>query len=318
MSITTQTNTDFIRQEVYSDFVLRTLHEKLLPEAYYRNVGDFGDGDTLNIPTLGTVTVQEVTEDEDVTFNPIESGRVQLTMTDYKGDAWYVTEKMKQDSYALNSLLAGRADESAVAISENYQTRLYEVLNAGQTAADPNTIAGRAHRLVGSATGNKMDNDDFFKMKLAFDKANVPSEGRMAIVDPSVSYSLSAGWQGNYNVDSNPTMQRIIEEGIASGMNYVMNIAGFVIMESNLLPQIASGTDIDGTTSLSNAGVANIFMSVPSDQTKPGMSAWRQMPRTESERNISKQRDEWVTTCRYGLGVQRLDTLGVIATETNV
>jgi hypothetical protein len=318
MSITTTQNSDFIRQQVYSDFVLRTLHENLMSDMFFRDVGDFGDGDTLNIPTLGTVTLQEVTEDETVTFNPIESGRISLSITDYKGDAWYVTDVMKQDSYALQQLLAGRADESGIAIAENYMTRLFEVLEGGQTASNPNTINGRAHRIVGGDTGNKLAVDDFFLMKLAFDKANVPANGRIAIVDPTASYSLSNSYQAAYNVDSNPTMQRIIEEGIAAGMQYITNLGGFTVFESNLLPEIASGTDVDGTTSLSNAGVANLFMSVASDQTKPGMSVWRQDPRTETERDIDNQRDKWVTTCRYGLGVQRLDTLGVVVTETNV
>ena len=70
----------------------------------------------------------------------------------------------------------------------------------------------------------------------------------------------------------------------------------------------------DGTTSVSNA-VANIAMCVLDDQTKPVMVAWRRMPKTEGERNKDRRRDEFVTTCRYGMGVQRVDTLGVIITS---
>jgi hypothetical protein len=45
------------------------------------------------------------------------------------------------------------------------------------------------------------------------------------------------------------------------------------------------------------------------------MVAWRQTPSTETDRDISKGRDEFVTKTRWGDGVQRQDTLGVIVTS---
>jgi len=63
------------------------------------------------------------------------------------------------------------------------------------------------------------------------------------------------------------------------------------------------------------ASVANIFMCVADDQCKPGMVAWRQTPTTETDRDISKGRDEFVTKTRWGDGVQRVDTLGVVLTN---
>ena len=62
-------------------------------------------------------------------------------------------------------------------------------------------------------------------------------------------------------------------------------------------------------------GVANIFMNVLDDNTRPIMRAWRQMPRTETERNKKLKRDEFDVTARFGLGAQRVDTLGVILTD---
>lgn len=96
-------------------------------------------------------------------------------------------------------------------------------------------------------------------------------------------------------------------------MRFVMTLFGFDIVLSN---RLAHGTFSDGTTSVTN-GVANVAMCVLDDQTKPIMVAWRRMPKTESERNENKdlRRDEFVTTCRYGMGPQRLDTLGIIITS---
>jgi hypothetical protein len=89
MQLTTNTRA-FIEAEQYSSFILMTLKDGLLPESFYRNVGDFGEGDTLNIKTVGTVTLQEAAEDTPLTYAPIESGTITLQITDYVGDAWYV------------------------------------------------------------------------------------------------------------------------------------------------------------------------------------------------------------------------------------
>ena len=62
-------------------------------------------------------------------------------------------------------------------------------------------------------------------------------------------------------------------------------------------------------------GVANIFMNILDDNTRPVMRAWRQMPKTETDRNVKLKRDEFDVTARFGLGAQRVDTLGAILTD---
>ena len=39
----------FIESEVYSQFILRNLHDGLLPQTFWRDVVDFGSGETLHI-----------------------------------------------------------------------------------------------------------------------------------------------------------------------------------------------------------------------------------------------------------------------------
>lgn len=77
---------------------------------------------------------------------------------------------------------------------------------------------------------------------------------------------------------------------------------------------MATGSFGDGTTTVTN-GVANVFMSVADDNTKPIMGAWRRMPKVEGERNKDLRRDEFVTSSRWGLGAQRVDTLGILITS---
>lgn len=309
--ITTQSNRSFIEAEQYSDFILRNMHDGLLPQNFFRDVSDFGEGETLNIKSIGEAKLQEVDENTPLVYNPIESGNVQMQITDYPGDAWHITDKMRQDGSQIEALLAARAQESTRSLQEYFETRALATLEAAQTDADPNEINGFAHRIASSETNNVADISHFNAMKLAFDKAEVPYAGRVAFVDPVVAATLQDNFQGTYNVDSNPMMQEILNSGLMRDHDFIMNFAGWNIFSSNRLPK---GDFSDGTTSVTG-GVANIFLNILDDQTKALMVAWRQMPRTETERNKDLQRDEYVMTSRMGFGVQRDDTLGVLITS---
>ena len=100
---------------------------------------------------------------------------------------------------------------------------------------------------------------------------------------------------------------------MARGQKFIMNLYGWDIMTANRLDK---GTFSDGTTSVSDA-VANVFMCVLDDQTKPIMKAWRRLPKVEGERNKDRARDEFVTRARWGMGPQRVDTLGILITAAS-
>ena len=109
-------STAFIEAEQYSAFILRNLHDGMLPGAMFRNVSDFGAGSTLHVKTIGTVTIQDGAEEVAFDYSPIESGEVTLTITDYVGDAWYVTDELREDGAQVEALMAGRSSESTRAI----------------------------------------------------------------------------------------------------------------------------------------------------------------------------------------------------------
>lgn len=308
--ITTETNREFI-EEKYSTFILRNMEDGMLPGNFYRNVTDFIKGETQHIRSIGDSQTQELVEDVAFNFTPIDSGEITLTITDHVGDAWYVTDEAKQDVDMLDQLVQAKSQKSVRALQENFESRALQVLNNGQTDADPNAINGFDHRKVATGNNNTMEVDDILYMKTAFDKAEVPYSGRIAIVDPVVANSLAQKFQGTYNVDSNQTMQEILEGGFNRDHDFVMNIFGWNIMTSNRLPKGSFG---DGTSTVSD-GVANIFLSVLDDQTKPLMAAWRQMPTTESSRNHGLRRDEFSISSRFGMAVQRADSLGTIITS---
>lgn len=306
--LTTNTSA-FIEAEQYSQFILHNLHDGLLGEQFWRNVTDFGSGTRLHIKTIGSVTVQDAAEDVPLIYNPIESGEVQLTITQYKGDAWYVTDDLKEDGAQIDALMAQRAQEGTRALQEVFETTFLATANNAQTNANPNTINGFAHRIASTEPNGVFSLSQLIAMRLAFDKANVPAEGRVFICDPVVEATLNGLVTITHDVT--PFGERILKDGLATGQRFVMQLFGFDIITSNRLPR---GTFSDGTTSITNA-VANIAMCVLDDQTKPIMVAWRRMPKTEGERNKDRARNEFVTRCRYGMGAQRVDTLGVIITS---
>lgn len=310
MQVTTNTRA-FIEAEQYSDFILMNLHDGLLPGAFYRNVTDFGQGDTLHIKTVGSVTIQEAAEDTPLDYNPIETGEITMQITDYVGDAWYVTDDLREDGTNIDMLMAQRSAESTRALQETYESRFLAVHNDGQTDADPNTINGFAHRIASAETNNIFALKHLIQARLSMDKANVPREGRVFICDPVVEATLNG--LVTITQDVSPFGQRILEEGMARGQEFIMRLYGFDIISSNRLPKGEYG---DGTTTVTD-GVVNIAMCVLDDQTKPVMAAWRRMPKVEGERNKDRARDEFVVRSRYGFGVQRLDTLVTIITSAS-
>ena len=313
MSQNRANSTAFIEAEQYSAFILRNLHDGLLPGSFYRNVSDFGSGSTLHIKTVGSVTIQDGAEEVAFDYSPIESGEVTLTITDYIGDAWYVTDDLREDGAQVEALMSARQAESTRAIQEVFETRFLAKCNSSQTNANPNTINGFPHRIASLATNNVMTLGHFIAMKLAFDKANVPMAGRVAIVDPvaSATFSTAITMTGT----TTPFGEALLKTGFAREHTFVMNLYGWDIITSNRLPK---GSMSDGTTTIAS-GVANIFMCIADDNTKPIMAAWRRMPKVEGERNKDLRRDEFVTSARFGFGTQRVDTLGIVAThQTNV
>jgi hypothetical protein len=321
MSQNTGNTAAFIEAQQYSQFILENLHDGMLPDTFTRDVSDFGSGTTLNIKTVGTATLQEVYEEQPLTYNAIDTSTVTLAITDYVGDAWSISDVLRQDGSQIDSLHAMRGMESTRALQEYFETRCLATAYSAQTENDPNTINGVQHKYYAGDTGTDkvMELDDFAYMRYAFDKANVPQFGRIAVVDPIVELTLH-NLVAAQAFTNNPHFEGVVNEGFAREHRFVSNIFGWDIYTSNRLPvttgdlSLVLGRDGNAATGAA-ADVANLFMCVASDQTKPIMRAWRQSPKVENDRNVQLKRDEFDVTARLGLGAQRVDTLGVILTS---
>ena len=317
------TSQAFVEAQVYSQFILDNLPDVLLPEGFYRDVSDFGSGTTLNIKTVGTVTLQDAAEDVPLVYNPIDTGNITLSITDYVGDAWRVSDDLREDGAQIDALMGMRSMESTRAFGENHESRFLAVANLGQTDANVNLINGRPHRWIAGGSGSTtriMTISDFIAMKLAFDKANAPASGRIAIVDPIVEATLNS-LTNLVNVSNNPMFEGLVTSGFAQTHKFVRNIFGWDVYTSNFLPSKTATEALNASSyGLANTTAqvgdkANIFMCVADDSCKPVMHAWRRMPRTEGWRDEETRSDKFQVTSRFGLGVQRLDTLGVIFTD---
>lgn len=326
MTQSTVNTTAFIEAQQYSQFILDNLPDYLLPEGMWRDVSDFGSGTTLNIKTVGAVTLQDAAEDTPLVYTPIDTNTITLAITDYVGDAWKVTDDLREDGSQVDTLMAMRAVESTRALAQHHESRLFAVANAAQTGAAVNLVNGRPHRWIGGGSGvttRTMSLGDFIAMKLAFDKANVPAGGRIAIVDPIVEASINS-LTNLVNVSNNPMFDGLVTEGFARDHKFIKNIFGWDVYTSNHLPIKTATEAINASTyGLANTtaqigDVVNVFMSVADDSTKPIMHAWRRAPKTEGWREAELRSDLFQVTSRFGFGAQRVDTLGVILTSGSV
>lgn len=315
MTMNPETARSFVEAQQYSKFILENLHDGYLPEMFYRNVSDFPAGEVLNIKTVGSVTIQDVEDETPLIYNPIETGNVQMRITDWKGDAFAISDKLRQDGSQVEQLLAMRAAEGTRALQEDFETRFLEVAYEGLTEADANVVNGFAHKLVASGNNQTLELEDLIKLKLAADKANVPAGGRILIVDPIVEATLNTKFQITADsLSANPFFMDVMKDGFAREHRFVTNLYGWNIITSNRLPRIVdesvSGSRVQG-------GVACIGMCIADDNCKPVMYAERAALRTETERDMDKGLDKFLSKRRYGLGIQRKDTLfAILASET--
>ena len=318
MSNNTLNTTAFIEAQQYSKFILENLYDALLPDNFTRDVSDFSTGTTLNIKTVGDVTIQDVAEDIALNSTPIDTNTLTMSITDYIGNAWHVTDELRQDAVQVDQLGAMQAAAAVRAIQENVETKFLIACNAAQTANAANAVNGIKHRFVGNGAARQIELQDFAYMRFAFDKAHAPGVGRIAIVDPVVELTLNT-LTNLVNVSNNAMFEGMVTDGFARDHKFVKNIFGWDIYTANRLATVAvegSLTDRDGNTTASVAGdVANIFMCVADDNCRPIMRAWRVLPKVEGWRNPELRRDQFQSTARFGFGAQRSDTLGIIVTS---
>jgi hypothetical protein len=306
------TNTQFLfRTDLWEKQIKDVLQDELMGWRHVRML-DFPEGDRLNIPSIGQMMSRDYVEGQQVMYDAMDTGNFQFVINEYKQSGTYITNKMLQDSFYASELQAMFVPKQARALAEAIEEKILRIGPATQTPSDLNLINGMAHRFVGTGTGATMSVADFARVNLSLDMANVPQQGRVAIVHPTVAYTL--GTQTNLiNLHNNPHWEGIVRTGHMSGMKFVNNILGIDVWTSQRVRRntTTETVDSDATTLAYN----NIFFSTVSDVV-PFVGAIRQAPKVDSEYNKDFQRWEYVTTCRYDVALFRPENLVTVLTDT--
>jgi hypothetical protein len=318
MSITTANTEALRRSEVWDTQLKEVIKDQLDAQKWVTWLSNFPDGDQFTIPSVGEATVRDYSENQPVKYDALDTGEFPFTITEYVSSGTYITNKAKQDMFYMSQLVSKFVPKQARAIDEKVETDILALAAAGasggQTGSSTNSINGAAHRFVASGTSEAIAVADFARALFSLKKANLPDTNLIAIVDPSVEYTLNT-LSNLTNVSNNPRWEGIITSGLASGRRFVKNIYGFDVYVSNYLPKSQNET-IGGLTTA--AGVANIFFSAAGPDVNPFLGAWRQLPKVDGEYNKDLQREEYVTTARYGLKVYRPENLVVVLTDTDI
>ena len=304
---TTTNSSNVVRQQVYSAGLQESYETNLLGMGLFADMTSlFPDGDTFNVDQIGEFTLADYSEDAPIDYSALDTSRITLSVTDYPGLGFYMTDAMKQDSNKAD-LVFGKAIKKAIyAFEKDMETSVYAACNDSQTTADANTINGEAHRrCLDNPTAQALV-DAIADIKLSFDKADVPEVGRILIVDPRVENIMNKLGGTAVLVADSPRFEGLLETGFARNHRFVRNIHGFDVFTSNLLPEIASET-VNSVTCAS--GVCNIAMCVADDDAKPIMGVIRQAPTPEMSRDADHKRDKWSATARWGFAAYRPESL---------
>ncbi len=323
MSGMTTGNTSLLRRsELWSAELKEQLRDDLMMTGYVDMLDEFPDGDQFNVPSIGDAQVDDYVEGESVKYRPLDTGEWTFTIDEYLSSGTHISRKAEQDMFYMNQLVSSFVPKQRRAIMEHFEATVLEKPEAilGASANGQYQINDAYHRMSGGNSG-AIEVADFAYAMYALKKANVPQTNMVAIVDPSVEYTINT-LTNLVNVSDNPRWEGIVADGVATGMKFVKNIYGFDIYTSNYLPEVSDNAlpQRDGSTTndfSSTAGKANFFFSAAPD-VLPWKAAWRQEPTVDMEWNKDLQRTEFVTTARYGTKLFRPENMVSIVTNPAV
>ena len=311
------------RTELWSATLKESLKDDLFATTWVDMIVDFPDGNQFTIPSIGDAQVSDYVEGQAVTYRPRDTGEFVFTIDEYLQSGDSITEKAMQDSFYAEKLMARFVPDQNRAIMEHFEATTLQKGEAvlGATPNGGYIINNARHRVSGGNAG-RIEVADFAYARYALQKANVPMTNLVAIVDPSVEFTMNT-LSNLVSLSDNPMWEGIVKDGISTGMRFVKNIYGFDVYVSNYLPTVTDSAlpERDGTTTnnfSSVNGKANYFFSAAGGDILPWKAAWRQPPKVDYKFDQDFQEHRWVTTTRYGVKLYRPENLVSIVTNPNV
>lgn len=306
---------NLVRTNIWSRTIKELLLDDLIAMKWVRILSDFPDGYTINIPSIGEATQDDYVEGQAIKYNSMATGNFTFSFNQYKYSANAISEKFKRDSFYAQDVIAAFVPRQHRVLMEGVETVILSQINAGQTASSANTINTANHRWVAQGSGQALTLPDLAAARYALKKANVPMRDLIAIVDPSVIYSIQTQANLVNLLTPDRKWQEITADGSETGFKFEMNVFGFDLYSSNYLPAISSET-IGGVTV--STGTCNYLFSAAPGDTLPVVGAFRQMPTVYSKFNMDLQQEEYLTITEYGFELYRPENMINILTATGV
>src|SRR5882757_5072052 len=188
---TDMSQSNLIRTTLWSTQLKELLLDELNGMKFVKVLSEFPDGYTLNIPSIGEAETADFNENMAIKYNQFDTGNFTFSFDNYKYSANAISEKFKRDSFYSQDVIAAFVPRQHRALMEAVETNIFAKANSGQTASNLNAINTADHRWVGHGTSQSIVLQDFAKAQYALQKANVPLTNLVAVVDPSVAYSLA-------------------------------------------------------------------------------------------------------------------------------
>lgn len=315
--INTRDNAAAIRAKLYSGMLREQLEPELIAMNYVDVITDFPDGEKWEDVEIGNATVSDYAEGEEIDYKGLEIGTREFEINEYVNSGHYVTRKFSQDSYLAAQIMAKVPALEARAIYADLEEKVFKLINK-QTVNSDNKINGMAHRFVAGSSADGYGDlapEDFAYASVALKKAGYTG-AKIAIIPSFQEYKIVNNPRIRASLQYNPKFEGIVREGATSGMKFSFNIFGWDVYTSEFLPNVSGETSLknrdgDATfTKLDNMGEAVLFINIAG--RRPFRMAWRQMPYFEGKWNMDKQREEYVTIARYGLGTGDIENMVVI------
>ena len=320
-SISTQTMAPAIRARIYSGQLREQLEPELIAMNYVDVISGFTDGEKWEDVEIGGATVSDYAEGEEIDFKGLEIGTREFQINQYVNSGHFVTAKFAQDSYLAAQIMAKVPALEARAIAADLETKIFKMAVEDKTIHtfnNANAFNGMNHRFVAGdedAGYGVMTPEDFAYASVALNKVNYHG-ARIAIIPSYQEYAIVSNPRIKLSLQYNPKFEGIVREGAMTGMKFAFNIYGWDVYTSEFLPHSSGETELkdregkQAFSALTNCGVAVLFTNTP--DRRPFRMAWRQMPKFEGEWNMKKQREEYVTIARYGLGAGDKENLIVV------
>lgn len=308
-------STHLMRNEVFSSQLKEMFRDETFARGLVNWTNELPDGVNLKINSIGDLTLDEAAESTPLPERRMETGQFIFNIDEYQGVKVAFTDENLMDNFMAGQAVASTANRMMRAFDEVLESKVLSTVNkaSGQTKNDPNLINGYRHRISASGTSRALDLKDFAYAKLALQKANVPMQNLVAIVDPAVAFQLDT-MSNIVDISSNPQWQGMVETGMSTGTRFIRNIYGFDVYVSNYLDTAVAAeaalTTYDKTVTTNAIGdkCALFFANMGGDGS-PFLGAFREQP------NIVSWRDEAIRTeyhemrARYGLKLYRPENM---------